>query len=76
MNKYLGDLSFDDVELFLAFNNREERNNRHIDYYCVDDPNLSEEEVEKFMKYNKKKLIDATRSQILNGVIKLPEKYR
>lgn len=63
------DFNLEEWKLFKKYNNRMEKQSRHIDAWFVDEPNLSEEELKKRMAYNKEHLIKDTLEQIAKGVL-------
>jgi len=69
-NKFLPeDFNLEEWKLFKKYNNRMEKQSRHIDAWFVDEPNLSEEELKKRMAYNKEHLIKDTLDQIAKGLL-------
>lgn len=68
------DFDLEEWKLFKKYNNRMEKQSRHIDAWFVDEPNLSEEELKKRMAYNKEHLIKDTLEQIAKGVLVTEEK--
>lgn len=55
-----------ELELFIKFNNQIERKNRHSDYYFLDDPDQSQEDISKKQEYNYNQLVKDTANQIRN----------
>lgn len=53
-----------ELELFIKFNNQIERKNRHSDFYYLDDPNQSQEDISKKQEYNYTQLVKDTANQI------------
>ena len=61
------DFDINKWRLFRKFNNREERNARHIDAWFFDQSNMPKEEWERRLQYNKEHLIKDTLEQIANS---------
>lgn len=69
-NKFLPeDFNLEEWKLFKKYNNRLEKQSRHIDAWFVDEPSLSEEELKKRLAYNKEHLIKDTLDQIAKGLL-------
>jgi hypothetical protein len=69
-NKFLPeDFNLEEWRLFKKYNNRLEKQSRHIDAWFVDEPSLSEEELKKRLAYNKEHLIKDTLDQIAKGLL-------
>lgn len=69
-NKFLPeDFNLEEWKLFKKYNNRLEKQSRHIDAWFVDEPSLSEEELKKRLAYNKEHLIKDTLEQIAKGLL-------
>jgi len=69
-NKFLPeDFNLEEWKLFKKYNNRLEKQSRHIDAWFVDEPSLSKEELKKRLAYNKEHLIKDTLDQIAKGLL-------
>ena len=55
-----------ELELFIKFNNQIERKNRHSDFYYLDDPNQTQDDIRDKQEYNYKQLVKDTAEQIRN----------
>jgi hypothetical protein len=61
---YIDSINVEEFKLFRKYNNREERQARHIDCYMYDEPNITEEELNRRKEYNRQKLIEDTLAQL------------
>ena len=55
-----------ELELFIKFNNQIERKNRHSDFYYLDDPNQTQDDIRDKQEYDYKQLVKDTAEQIRN----------
>lgn len=63
------DFNLEEWKLFKKYNNREEKQSRHIDAWAIDEPNLPEEEKQRRLAYNKEHLIKDTLEQLSKGLL-------
>lgn len=65
-SKYRDVFDVEEFKLFVKYNNKKERSARHIDAYLLD-TNLTEQELNSRMEYNKLKLEQSLVDQIVKG---------